>query len=46
MQDDQLGPKIMVIAPAHMARLPLPELQKEIFLVVNNIVCQLGLHPL
>jgi hypothetical protein len=45
MQDDQIGPKIAGFAPADMARQP-PPIITNIFLVVNNLVCQLGLQLL
>jgi hypothetical protein len=41
MQDDQIGPKIVGLAPADMARLLSSIITKKI--VVNNLVCQLGL---
>jgi hypothetical protein len=43
MQDDQIGPKIVGIAPADVARLAPPTITK---IVINNLVCQLGLHLL
>jgi hypothetical protein len=45
MQDDQIGPKIVGLAPADMAKLP-PSIIPTQFFVVNNLVCQLGLHLL
>jgi hypothetical protein len=44
MQDDQIGPKIVGFATANMARLPPSITKKKI--IVNNLVCQLGLHLL
>jgi hypothetical protein len=41
MQDYQIGPKIVVLAPAEKAWLPLSIITK---MVENNLVCQLGLH--
>jgi hypothetical protein len=43
MQDDQIGRKFMELAPAEMARPPHSITAKK-FLVVNNLVHQLGLH--
>jgi hypothetical protein len=37
-QDDRISPKIVVLAPADMARLP-PSI------ITKNLLCQLGLHP-
>jgi hypothetical protein len=37
MQDDPIGTKIVVLAPADMARLPPSIITKK--LVVNNLVC-------
>jgi hypothetical protein len=45
MQDDQIGPNIVGLSPADMTRLPLSIITK-ILLVVDNQVCQLGLHLL
>jgi hypothetical protein len=42
MQDDQIGPKIVGLAPADVARLPTSKITKKI--VGSNLVCQLGLH--
>jgi hypothetical protein len=36
MQDNQMGPKFVRLAPADMARLPPSIITKYIFLVVNN----------
>jgi hypothetical protein len=41
MQDDRIGPKIAGLAPADSARLLPSIITKKI--VVNNLVCQLGL---
>jgi hypothetical protein len=41
IQDYQIGPKIVVLAPADMARQPPSIITKK--LVVNYLVCQLGL---
>jgi hypothetical protein len=46
MQDDQIGPKITGLDPADMARLHPSILPTKIFLVVNNLVRQLGLRLL
>jgi hypothetical protein len=46
MQDNQNDPKIVVLAPADMARLPPSIITNIYFLVVNNLVCQRGLHLL
>jgi hypothetical protein len=43
---DILGPNIVWLAPADMARLPPSIIKTNIFLLVNNLVCQLGLHLL
>jgi hypothetical protein len=40
MQDDQIGPKIIGLAPADMARLPPSISPTNMFLVVYNLVCQ------
>jgi hypothetical protein len=41
MQEDQIGPKIVRFAPADIAKTPT-----KIFLVANNLVCQLALRLL
>jgi hypothetical protein len=41
MQDEHIGPKTLLIAPANMAILTPPIITK---IVVNNLVFQLGLH--
>jgi hypothetical protein len=46
MQDDQIGQKIMGLAPDDMARLPPAIIPTKIFLVVNNLLRQLGIHLL
>jgi hypothetical protein len=38
MQDDQIGQKIVGLAPADMARLPPSINPTKIFLAVNNLV--------
>jgi hypothetical protein len=47
MQDDQIDQKLMGLAPADMAKL-LQFIGKynKMFLVVNDLVHQLGLHLL
>jgi hypothetical protein len=42
----QICPKIVGLAPAGMARLPPSIIPTKIFLVVNILVCKLGLHLL
>jgi hypothetical protein len=37
MQDNQIGPKIVGLAPADEARLPPSIIATKIFLVVNNL---------
>jgi hypothetical protein len=37
MQDDQIGPKIVGLASADMARLPPSIIPTKIFFVVNNL---------
>jgi hypothetical protein len=44
MQDDQISKKIIELTPADMDRLPHLENTPKKFSVVNNLVCQLGLH--
>jgi hypothetical protein len=44
MQDDQIDAKIVGLAPADMARLPRSIITTKIFLVLNNLACQPGLH--
>jgi hypothetical protein len=44
MQDDQIGQKLMWLAPADMARLPHLMNTKTMVLIVNDLVRQLGLH--
>jgi hypothetical protein len=46
MQDDLIDPKIVGFAPADTASLPPSIILKKLFLVLNNLVCQLGLHLL
>jgi hypothetical protein len=40
VQGDQIGPKIVGLVPADMARLPPSIITKIYILVVNNLVCQ------
>jgi hypothetical protein len=47
MQDDKIGPKIVALAPADMAKLHTPfHNYKKMwgFFVVNKLACQLWLH--
>jgi hypothetical protein len=41
MQDDHIGPKIVVLGPADMARLPTSIVTKK-YLVVHNLVQSAG----
>jgi hypothetical protein len=40
----KIGSKIVVLVPANMTRQPPSKLQKKIFLIENNLLCQQGLH--
>jgi hypothetical protein len=46
MQDDQISQKFIGLTPADMDRLPHLINTEKKFLVVNNLVHQLGLHLL